>query len=93
MHVLDLGCTQRLVATVFWALIEANFARSAARTGIIRRVHNLIHLRRRMKAYYLANAALFARGSQSRTFRVNLKMLGDVHQPRLRAKAAETRHL
>ncbi|CAK0829606.1 unnamed protein product, partial [Prorocentrum cordatum] len=86
MRALDLGCTQRLVATVFWALTEANFARSAARTMINRRVCNLIHLRRRMNACYLANAALFARGSQSRIFRISLNMLGDVHQPRLRAK-------
>lgn len=49
MHVLDLGVTQWLVASVFWALIQANFSGSTSADVGIRRLHNLYRLRAAFK--------------------------------------------
>eukprot|EP00959_Pyramimonas_sp_CCMP1952_P167658 3504061-Pyramimonas_sp.AAC.1 len=50
-------------------------------------------LRQRLNAYYIASAEYFDRGQMSQILRLSLAQLGPPHNPRLRAKAAETRQL
>lgn len=91
MHVLDLGVTQYFVALVFARLIVNDFAGSGKPIVFINRAENLRHLRRRMWAYYKTQKRNRATMSQIR--KLTLPMLGNLRQPRLRAKAAETRNL
>ena len=93
MHVLDLGTSQYIVAAVFAALITSNFCGSRQATVDLRNKANLFALRRRMKAFYIAEHELHER-TPTKIFRVTLKQLGFFAEHyRLRAKAAETRHL
>ena len=93
MHVVDLGISQYLCGAILSILVEGNFAGSNARTILIRRHDNMKFLRRRMKSYYIANQAVLKRGQMSQIFKISLKMLGPRDNPRLHAKAAETRQL
>jgi hypothetical protein len=91
MHVLDLGVSQYVAGLVFRRLIENNFARSTQRTADLKRFDNLHHLRRRMRSYY--KTLKRPRGTMSAIGRLTLLMLGKLKEPRLKAKAAETRNI
>eukprot|EP00969_Alexandrium_andersonii_P034139 1492994-Alexandrium_andersonii.AAC.1 len=88
MHIIDLGLLQWLIGTVFWRLLLNNsFGDAGAIHAEGRLLHNLFMLRRAMRVYYRANPQL------TRIHRLTLKMLSARGKPRLKAKAAETRHL
>ena len=87
MHVVDLGVLQWLVAAVFWALINGNFCGSAKIHLPQRHLDNILALNARMRAYYSVRKHL------TRIGRLTVHMLGPASDPRLHAKAAETRHL
>ena len=95
MHIMDLGVTQLVVGQLFWVLCANNFARSAKRTKTMRLQDNLWHLRRRLKAFYKGLGP--AGREKSKIDKITYKMFqpaGKVTKySRLRAKAAETRHL
>ena len=95
MHICDLGTSQHLIGTVFWQLIIGNFAKSDARTVLVRNHENLLHLRRMMKAFYIQERIFHQKG-RCAIHKLTLKMLGDytdLGKMKLHAKAAETRHL
>ena len=87
MHVVDLGVLQWLLAAVFWALINGNFCGSAKIHLPQRHLDNVLALNARMRAYYSVRKHL------TRIGRLTVHMLGPAADPRLHAKAAETRHL
>ena len=102
MHILDLGVTQYLVGAVLARLVSNNFVGSTARYKERRNLDNIIGLRRRMKTYYLNTTR--ERGRMTEVGRLTLPMLSmgtkkkkdgtsTKSHPRLKAKAAETRHL
>jgi hypothetical protein len=89
MHIMDLGVTQYLVGTVFRKVVTSNFARSRALRANRRKHDNMLHLRRRMKAFYKSQP-----GKKSTYInKISFAQLGTDKRPRLKAKAAETRHL
>ena len=91
MHIVDLGVAQYLVAAVFRRLIENNVGGSErGNVGLIR-AEGVKWLRRRMLAYYKTRPK--TRGKQSAIGKLTEPMLGPVNNPRLKAKAAETRNL
>eukprot|EP00959_Pyramimonas_sp_CCMP1952_P188424 3940369-Pyramimonas_sp.AAC.1 len=57
----------------------------------LRRVDNMIHLRRRLSSHYETNN--FDPKSMSRIQKLTYKMLAPARPPRLKAKAAKTRNL
>ena len=89
MRVVDMGISQYLCGAVMSICIENDFAGSLAATVILRRKDNILHLRRRMRAFYVQNKMVFKRGNMSKIFRITSNMLGDPSNPRLHAKAAE----
>ena len=90
IQILDLGILQWLIGSVLWELIQNNFMRVAGDV-VFRRLANLNGIRRRMRAYYRQRTA---EGAQlSKIHRITMAMLGTRAKPRLKAKAAETRHL
>ena len=91
MHIVDLGVSQWLVGFVFIRLISDNFVQSTRTFAELRLQDNLLHLRRRMYAYYRTLPR--ARGTMSAIGKLSMKMLGEQDKPRLKAKAAETRNL
>ena len=91
MHVLDLGVTQFVIGAVFLQLCMNNFARSPAIHAETRRAHNIMHLRRRMWAFYKSQGK--SRSAQSAIGKLTYKMLGPADKPRSKAKAAESRHV
>ena len=94
MHIMDLGVLQYLVGAVFWTLVSNNFARSNSDQAEARRASNMLHLRRRLWAFYKSeDRASHEQGKRTKIGKLTLKQLGPHAKPRLRAKAAETRHL
>jgi hypothetical protein len=89
MHIMDLGVTQYVVGAVFRKLVDNNFARSTALRATRRRHDNMLHLRRRIKAFYKSQPGRKA----TYINRISYAQLGTQKKPRLKAKAAETRHL
>jgi hypothetical protein len=81
MHVMDLGVSQDLVG--------ANFAKSKASRAARRKHDNVMHLRRRMKAYY--KGQLLQKSTCMN--KISFAQLGTAKLPCLQAKAAETRRL
>ena len=91
MHVLDLGVSQYLAGALFMTLIKNNFANSDVVYVDMQRRHNMIHLRRRMSAYYKTQRR--PRGQMSQIGKLTLPMLSSLRLPRLKSKAAECRNL
>ena len=91
MHVLDLGVTQYLIGAVFRELIENNFCGSDFIYVDMRRTANLKALRVRLRTYY--RGVRRERGRMTCIGRLSMPMLGPVANPRLKAKAAESRNL
>ena len=91
MHILDLGVTQYLIGWVFSTLIEANFAQSQEVYVFASRRENIRHLRRRLAVYYKSLGR--SRGTMSAIGNLTLLMIGPNTNPRLKAKAAESRNL
>eukprot|EP00959_Pyramimonas_sp_CCMP1952_P173422 3624103-Pyramimonas_sp.AAC.1 len=79
MRIVDLGISQLFAGAVLMRLVEHNFALSRASTVAIRRTHNIVHLRRRLKSWYIQQKAAHPRGSHSIIQKLTLKMLGDVN--------------
>eukprot|EP00969_Alexandrium_andersonii_P208772 9220568-Alexandrium_andersonii.AAC.1 len=90
-HVLDLGILQWLIGSVFLALLVNNFLDSNMEHADARILVNLIGLRKRMKAYYKQKRRQGV--VLSEILKLTLPMLATRDKPRLKAKAAETRHL
>ncbi|CAK0840011.1 unnamed protein product, partial [Prorocentrum cordatum] len=91
MHILDLGVSQYLIGMILCLLLTNNFSQSQKSTKKLRMHDGLLHLRRRIRAYYLANPQV-----TSKIDKISLKMFmpsKETAHPRLRAKAAETRWL
>ena len=55
MHILDLGVCQYLIGTILYQLLTNNFSMSKKRTLPLRLHDSLLHLRRRIRAYYIAS--------------------------------------
>ena len=91
MHVLDLGVTQYLIGAVFMRLVENNFAGVDMVYVGMRRHENMKQLRLRLGKYY--KSLHRARGTMSAVGNLTYAMLSSVQQPRLKAKAAESRNL
>ena len=91
MHIFDLGICQYLIGAVFMRLILKNFGKSTKLLAPMRHHENLKHLRRRLWAYYASLPR--NRGRMSAIGKLTSKMLGTTAQPRLKAKAAESRNL
>lgn len=91
MHILDLGVSQLLAAALFRTLLVENFTGCDFTHVELRNVYGLRQLNKRMWAYYKAHPR--PRGEMSAIGKLTMKMLGKASQPRLKAKAAETRNL
>ena len=91
MHIMDLGITQWIEGAVFMRLLLNNFCQSVRTFSELRLKDNLIFVRRLMYKYYQTLPK--TRGSMSAIGKLSLKMLGDQQNPRLSAKAAESRNL
>ena len=89
MHVFDLGIAQWAIGTVFMNILLNNAFRSTMEHADARLMQNLIRLRKRIRAFYSKECTR----ETSRIDRLTMKMLGTRALPRLKAKAAETRHL
>ena len=91
MHILDLGVCQFLIGAILYQLLTNNFSMSKKRTLPLRLHDSLLHLRRRIRAYYIASPRV-----TSKIDKISLKMFMPSKKgvaPRLHAKAAETRWL
>ena len=91
MHVLDLGVSQYLIGAVFMLLVENNFAGCDFVYVGMRRHENMKHLRTLLKKYYQGRTR--DRKAMTEIGNLTYPMLTSVRQPRLKAKAAESRHL
>ena len=92
MHVLDLGVLQHLFAHVMWKLIVCNFCKSTKLLISSRHMQNLHYLNARLKEFYSALGPRNRR-TNTRVAALTFSRLGKQSKPRLRAKAAQTRHL
>ncbi|CAK0805581.1 unnamed protein product, partial [Prorocentrum cordatum] len=74
MHVMDLGIVQFVLGYMFWVLVKNNFARSTKGRAAQRHRECLIHLRRRIRSFYLQTGANQKRGSKSMVGRLTFEM-------------------
>ena len=91
MHVFDLGILQWAIGSLLWALLLNNAWGSQRTHAELRLRDNLHGLRARMRRCYTKECKQSKK--ISRIHRLTLAMLSSRAVPRLKAKAAETRHL
>ena len=92
LHTMDLGISQRMVASGFLALIRANVYNSNGRSLLAKMNSGMVLLKRDARTYY-KNFDAHSLTKATRMKNWGLSKLGKLDTPCLKAKGAQTKHL